>query len=55
MLPVFPPDEVPDLSVLDGLPAKVHVETNAGGQVIAADATVALSAPIEVVSKGCVL
>jgi hypothetical protein len=53
VLPVFPPDTLPDLSVLDGLPATLHVEIDAGGQTLTVDAETVLSAPKELVEGGC--
>lgn len=51
--PVFPPDDLADLSVLDGLPAQVHVTVPADGEVLTADAAVMLSAPKALVDMGC--
>ena len=53
VLPVFPPDDLADLSVLDGLPATAHVEIDAGGQTLTVDAQTVLSAPKELVEGGC--
>lgn len=55
VLPVFPLDTLPDLSVLDGLPATLHVEINGGGQTLTVDAQTVLSAPKELVEDGCML
>jgi hypothetical protein len=51
--PVFPPDELADLSVLDGLPAKVRVIVLADGDPITVEAMVTLQAPADLVMMGC--
>lgn len=51
--PVFPPDELADLSVLDGLPAQVRVTVLADGVALTAEASVTLSAPNDLVLMGC--
>lgn len=53
LVPVFPPDTLADLSVLDGLPATVHVDLDAGGQIVSVDAAVILQAPKQLVDGGC--
>ena len=53
VVPILPPDELPDPAVLDGLTAKVHVELDAGGQLVSFDATMPLSAPPELTEDGC--
>ncbi|WAS91673.1 hypothetical protein [Nannocystis punicea] len=53
VVPIIPPDELPDPAVLDGLSAQVHVELDAGGQTVSFDATMPLSAPMEVTQNGC--
>ena len=53
VVPVLPPDGIADLSVLDGLPATVHVELDGGGTPLTVDAAVTLSAPKELVDLGC--
>ncbi|MCY0988105.1 hypothetical protein OV203_13285 [Nannocystis sp. ILAH1] len=53
VVPIIPPDELPDPAVLDGLTAKVHVELDAGGQLVSFDATMPLSAPPELTEDGC--
>jgi hypothetical protein len=52
VLPVFPPDELPDLSVLDGLPAHVRVTELDSGKDLTVEAMVTLSAPKELVQNG---
>lgn len=54
VLPALPPDTIADLSVLDGLPATVHVEIDGGGTPLGVDASVTLSASKSVVDLGCV-
>jgi hypothetical protein len=51
--PVLPPDELADLSVLDGLPAQVRVTVLADGVELVVEATVTLSAPSDLVAMGC--
>ncbi|PCC68950.1 hypothetical protein SAMN02745121_05717 [Nannocystis exedens] len=53
VVPIIPPDELPDPAVLDGLSAEVHVELDAGGQLVSFDATMPLSAPMELTQNGC--
>lgn len=55
VIPVLPGDEIADLSVLDGLPATVHVEIDGGGTPLAVDAMVTLKAPLAQVSMPCEL
>lgn len=51
--PVFPPDDLADLAVLDGLPAQVRVTLVAGDQELMVEAAVTLSAPSDLVLQGC--
>lgn len=53
VVPIIPPDELPDPAVLDGLLAEVHVELDAAGQTLSFDATMPLSAPTELTEDGC--
>lgn len=55
VVPVFPPDELAELSEVDGLAAQVHVEVETPDGPLAVDALVTLSAPPELVQLGCVL
>lgn len=50
---VLPPDVIADLTLLDGKAATLHVEISGGGQLLAADATMNLSAPADLVMQGC--
>lgn len=52
VLSVFPPDELPDLSVLDGLPAHVRVTELDSGKDLTVEAMVTLSAPKDLVQNG---
>jgi hypothetical protein len=51
-LAIIPPDDITDVTVLDGLEATLHVELIADGSPTA-DAEVLLAVPAEVVAKGC--
>lgn len=51
--PVLPPDDLADLAALDGLPASVRVEVDAGGEALVFDAGMTLSAPAALVAEGC--
>lgn len=53
VVPILPPDELPDPVVLDGLTATVHVELATGAETLTFDATMPLSAPMELTEKGC--
>ncbi|MDC0672656.1 hypothetical protein [Nannocystis radixulma] len=53
VVPLLPPDELADLSMVDGLTANVHVELHASGQTLTFDAMMPLSAPMELTQKGC--
>ncbi|MCY1059668.1 hypothetical protein [Nannocystis sp. SCPEA4] len=53
VVPVLPPDELADLSMVDGLTANMHVELHASGQTLTFDAMMPLSAPIELTQEGC--
>lgn len=50
---VIPPDVIADLTALDGKPATLHIEISGGGQLLGVDATMTLSAPMDVVQGGC--
>lgn len=54
VVPILPPDELADLSQLDGLTAQVHVEIAADGEAVTFDAAMPLSAPKELVDEGCI-
>lgn len=53
VLPVVPPMTVKDPSVLDDKPATVRVSVPAGGQTLAVERKVTLSAPKDEVGEGC--
>lgn len=53
VVPVLPPDELADPGVLDGLTATVHVELATGAETLTFDATMPLSAPMELTEQGC--
>lgn len=53
VVPAFPPDELAELSAVDGLPAQVHVEVETPDGPLVVDATVTLAAPPDVVALGC--
>ncbi|MBZ5711952.1 hypothetical protein [Nannocystis pusilla] len=53
VVPVLPPDELADLSMVDGLTANMHVELHASGQTLTFDAMMPLSAPTELTQEGC--
>lgn len=53
LIPVLPPDTVADLIVLDGLPAKLHVVVDAGGQPLVFDGEGTLAVSAQQVMNGC--